>query len=469
MAELVETAAQLLVAGVDYPSSHRQLVECFSDERACAEYLVGLRWPDGYVCDVCGVVDTPWWATASRLICRHCRAQRSLRAGTIFEQTKTVLPVWFAAAWLMTGGKNGVSATTMSRTLGVAYETAWVMLHRFRVAMVRAERPRLSGTVEVDETFVGGVTRGAKAGRGGASQVPVGIAVELLSPRGFGRCRLSVLPDAGRPAMERFVTQVVEPGSRVKTDAWLSYWGLNDLGYVHQPTNLKADPRPAHEVHPGVHRVASLLKRWLSGTHQGAVRAEHLQGYLEEYTFRFNRRHSGSRGLVFRRLLEQAVATGPVTREEVIGGWWPEAGTITEPTPEGVIRTLVASDDDATRRTLLLRLHHDERFIPVAYVPAEVELVAQHVSDLDADLVIIDADHASDTDLVIAAAHEHGATTVVYLADEHSRAADAARAAGAGLVLAKRRGKGLLGACQRLIQARMPTPDRADEQVAGPT
>jgi transposase-like protein len=469
MAELVETAVQLLVAGVDYPSSHRQLVERFSDERACAEYLVGLRWPDGYVCDVCGVVDTPWWATASRLICRHCRAQRSLRAGTIFEQTKTVLPVWFAAAWLMTGGKNGVSATTMSRTLGVAYETAWVMLHRFRVAMVRAERPRLSGTVEVDETFVGGVTRGAKAGRGGASQVPVGIAVELLSPRGFGRCRLSVLPDAGRPAMERFVTQVVEPGSRVKTDAWLSYWGLNDLGYVHQPTNLKADLRPAHEVHPGVHRVASLLKRWLSGTHQGAVRAEHLQGYLEEYTFRFNRRHSGSRGLVFRRLLEQAVATGPVTREEVIGGWWPEAGTITEPTPEGVIRTLVASDDDATRRTLLLRLHHDERFIPVAYVPAEVELVAQHVSDLDADLVIIDADHASDTNLVIAAAHEHGATTVVYLADEHSRAADAARAAGAGLVLAKRRGKGLLGACQRLIQARMLTPVRVDEQVAGPT
>ena len=469
MAMLEEPRVEPLVVGVDYPSSHQQLVERFSDERACAEYLVGLRWPDGYVCHACGVVDSPWWATASRLVCRHCRAQRSLRAGTIFEQTKTPLPVWFAAAWLMTGGKNGVSATTMARTLGVSYNTAWVMLHRFRVAMVRAERPRLSGTVEVDETFVGGVTRGVKAGRGGASQVPVGIAVELLSPRGFGRCRLAVLPDAGRPALERFVTQVVEPGSRVKTDAWLSYGGLNDLGYVHQPTNLKADPRPAHEVHPGVHRVASLLKRWLSGTHQGAVRAEHLQGYLEEYTFRFNRRHSGSRGLVFRRLLEQAVVTGPVTREKVIGGWWPEPGTITEPTPEGVIRTLVASDDYATRRALLHRLHHDERFIPIAYVPADAALVAQHVTDLDAALVIIDADHATDTTLVLAAAHEHGAKTAVYLADEGSATADAARAAGAGLVLAKRRGKGLFGACQRLIDGRRPASSRTNEQVAGST
>jgi transposase-like protein len=469
VAELEVVAEVPLVAGVDYPSSHRQLVERFGDERACAEYLVGLRWPGGYVCQVCGVVDVPWWATASRLICRHCRAQRSLRAGTIFEQTKTPLPVWFAAAWLITGGKNGVSATTMERTLGVAYNTAWVMLHRFRVAMVRAERPRLSGVVEVDETFVGGVTRGVKVGRGGASQVPVGIAVELLSPRGFGRCRLSVLPDAGRPAMERFVTQVVEPGSRVRTDAWLSYWGLGDLGYVHQPTNLKADLRPAHEIHPGVHRVASLLKRWLSGTHQGAVRAEHLQGYLEEYTFRFNRRRSGSRGLVFRRLLEQAVATGPVTRKQVVGGWWPEPGTITEATPEGVIRTLVASDDDATRRTLLLRLHHDERFVPVAYVPAEVALVAQHVTDLDADLVIIDADHAAAPLDLIAAAHEHGAQTAVYIADEHSETAEAARLAGAGLVLAKRRGKGLFGACQRLIEDRQPTSTRGRQQIAGST
>ena len=365
--------------------------------------------------------------------------------------------MWFAAGWLMTGGKNGVSATTMARTLGVAYDTAWVMLHRFRVAMVRAERPRLSGTVEVDETFIGGVTRGAKVGRGGASQVPVGIAVELLSPRGFGRCRLSVLPDAGRPALERFVTQVVEPGSRVKTDAWLSYGGLNGLGYAHEATNLKGGLQPAHEVHPGVHRVASLLKRWLSGTHQGAVRAEHLQGYLEEFTFRFNQRHSGSRGLVFRRLLEQAVVTGPVTRAEVIGGWWPEPGTVTEPTPDGVIRALVSSDDEATRRTLLLRLHHDERFIPVAYVPADVDLVAQHVTDLGAALVIIDADHTTATLGLIAAAHKHGAQTAVYIADEHSAAADAARVAGAGLVLAKRRGKGLLGACQRLIEGQHPS------------
>lgn len=260
----------------------------------------------------------------------------------------------------------------------------------------------------------------------------------------------------------------MEPGSRVKTDAWLSYGGLGGLGYVHQPANLNADPRPGHEVHPGVHRVASPLKRWLSGTHQGAVRAEHLQGYLEEYTFRFNRRHSGSRGLVFRRLLEQAVATGPVTREEVIGGWWPAPGTVTEPTPDGVIRTLVASDDEATRRALLHRLHLDERFIPVTYVPAEVDLVAQHVTDLDAALVIIDADRTAATLELIATAYEHGAQTTVYIADEHSDKADAARAARAGLVLTKRRGKGLLGACQCLIEGQHSRPSRADKQIAGP-
>jgi len=194
------------------------------------------------------------------------------------------------------------------------------MLQKFRVAMVRAERKRLSGDVEVDETLVGGVDTGGKRGRGATKSVVV-IAVEILQPKGFGRVRMRHIPAASGVHLLPFVRDVIEPGSRICTDGWRGYNAVGECGYLHERTVLSATEDHAHVSMPGVHRVASLFKRWILGTHQGSVSVEHLQSYLEEFTFRFNRRTSRSRGLVFRRLIEQAVVTGPVTEAALIHGY----------------------------------------------------------------------------------------------------------------------------------------------------
>jgi len=220
----------------------------------------------------------------------------------------------------MTTAKNGLSAKTLQRTLGTSYRTAWTMLHRYRIAMVRSEREPLSGTVEIDECLVGGVDHGGKRGRG-ADKAIVVIAVEIKDPIGYGRVRMRHIPDASGDALVPFVCEEVSPGTTVRTDGWGGYNELQQKGYAHQKKVLSSSNAPAHISMPGVHRVASLLKRWILGTHQGSVSAEHLQAYLEEFTFRFNRRTSRSRGLVFRRLLEQAVVTGTIIETEIAHGF----------------------------------------------------------------------------------------------------------------------------------------------------
>lgn len=254
------------------------------------------------------------------MVCPACRRQASVTAGTLFDKTRTPLTTWFEAAWHVTTAKNGLSAKTLERTLGVRYRIAWTMLQRFRVAMVRSDREPLSGEVEVDETFVGGPKSGGKRGRGAAKSL-VAIAVEIKEPRGFGRVRMRHVADASGDTLVPFVRDVVRPGSSVLTDGWRGYNGLAEHGYKHRRDIQYKSDTPAHVSMPGVHRIASLLKRWILGTHQGSVTPDHLQSYLEEFTFRFNRRTSGSRGLVFRRLLEQAVVTSPVTEEDVTGGY----------------------------------------------------------------------------------------------------------------------------------------------------
>lgn len=266
----------------------------------------------------------PWRQSRARFVCRRCRHESRVTTGTILEKTRTPLSIWFEAAWLVTTAKNGLSAKTLERTLGVSYRTAWMMLHRFRVAMVRSEREPLSGLVEVDETLVGGIEKGGQRGRGTSKEVVV-IAVEIKEPRGFGRVRMRSVPDASGGHLVPFICQVVAPGSEVHTDGWTGYDTLMNYDYQRRVTNLAKTEDPAHAVMPGVHRVASLLKRWILGTHQGSVAVEHLQAYLEEYTFRFNRRTSRSRGLVFRRLLEQIVVTGPITDAQMTFGYdWPD-------------------------------------------------------------------------------------------------------------------------------------------------
>lgn len=296
----------------------------FTDAEACAGYIEELRWPHGFACPNCGAAAQAWRQTRRRLVCRRCRHQTSVTTGTILDKTRSPLTTWFEAAWLLTTAKNGLSAKTLERTLGVSYRTAWTMLHRFRVAMVRAERERLCGEVEVDETLVGGVEKGGKRGRGTDKQVVV-VAVETLHPKGFGRVRLRRIPNASGDHLVPFVCDVVSPDSEVHTDGWKGYNALPKHGYMRRVTNLSASGDPAHVTMPAVHRVASLLKRWILGTHQGSTRPQHLQAYLEEFTFRFNRRTSRSRGLVFRRLLEQMVATGPITGADLAHGYdWPD-------------------------------------------------------------------------------------------------------------------------------------------------
>ena len=256
-------------------------------------------------------------------MCRACRHQCTVTAGTVFDKTRTPLRTWLAAAWYVTNQKYGVSALGLQRVLGLgSYQTSWTMLHRFRRAMVRTGRERLKGNVEVDESYVGmrdprKLLSGAKL-KSHTARSLVAIAVEVQDPKGFGRIRLRRIPVDSERYLLPFVRDAIEPGAKVHTDGSAAYRSLSEHEYVHERSVHSASDGPAHVSMPGVHRVASLLKRWLLGTHQGAVQPSQLDYYLDEFTFRFNRRTSRSRGLLFYRLLEQALATQPVTYQRII-------------------------------------------------------------------------------------------------------------------------------------------------------
>jgi transposase-like protein len=196
-----------------------------------------------------------------------------------------------------------------------------MLLQRFRVAMVNSERSKLTGTVEVDETFIGGEEHGGKRGRGTDKDIVV-IAVEVKEGKGFGRTRMRHIPDASGTSLIPFIQDSISTDATLVTDGWSGYSKVGDFGYAREIKNLSNSDDFAHVHMPGVHRLASLLKRWILGTHQGSVSDMHLQAYLEEYTFRFNRRTSRSRGLVFKRLVEHLLATKPITQTDIVGGYW---------------------------------------------------------------------------------------------------------------------------------------------------
>ncbi len=309
-----------LIAGEDYPRTYREFVTMFADNKSCETYLYRLRWDDGFICPKCGSSSKPWKQTHKRLVCSSCRHQTTVIAGTIFDKTRTPLTTWLEVAWHITTAKNGMSAKTIEKTFGLSYRVAWTMLQRFRVAMVRCQREKLSGIVEVNESQVGGVDVGGKRGRGSKKSLVV-IAVEIHEDKHFGRVRMRYIPDASSKTLRGFITDMIESGSTIHTDGWRGYNGLDTIGYHHDVTVLSNSQDQAHIAMPGVHNVASLLKRWLLGTHQGAFSHYHLQAYLEEFTFRFNRRHSTNRGLLFRRLLEQAIATSPIIEKNITYGY----------------------------------------------------------------------------------------------------------------------------------------------------
>jgi hypothetical protein len=290
----------------DYPRTLLEFERRFAAEAACREYLFSLRWPEGFVCPQCGG-KTAWGASRDRWLCRDCRHQASVTAGTIFQDTHLPLTLWFRAMWYITNQKNGTSALGIQRLLGLgSYKTAWALLHKLRRAMVRPGRDRLQGTVEVDEAYVGGEEPGAK-GRKTEEKALVAVAVEE-NGSGMGRVRLRRIAAADRASLHGFIRQAVEPGSTLRTDGLHAYLRL--AGYVHDRRVPRRRPTDEPQL-PLAHRVISLVKRWLLGTHQGAVNHEYLDYYLDEFTFRFNRRTSKSRGKLFYRLAQQAVQVGP--------------------------------------------------------------------------------------------------------------------------------------------------------------
>ena len=308
------------VAGRDYPRTYQQFLEWFDDDEACRRYLLRCRWPEGFACPRCGKMAEPWTTGRGYLHCRVCGGEVSATAGTIFEGTRISLRTWFSAAWFVTSQKDGASALGMKRVLGLgSYQTAWAWLHKLRRAMVRPGRDRLRGRIEVDETYVGGSGKGGKRGRGAERKQIVLIAVELHSPKGFGRVRMRRVPDVAGTSLIPFICDVAEKGSEILTDGWGGYNRVADHGYTHSRVVLSDTGDPAHVSMPGVHRLAALLKRWLLSTHQGSVSGKHLDYYLDEYTFRFNRRASRSRGLLFYRLLQQAAATAPSPYRQLVG------------------------------------------------------------------------------------------------------------------------------------------------------
>lgn len=283
-----------------------ELERRFGDEAACRHYLWALRWPDGFVCPRCG--GRRGWSRSSDLwLCAHCRFHTSVTAGTIFQDSKLPLTVWFRAMWQVTSQKNGVSALGLQRVLGLgSYKTAWAMLHKLRRAMVRPGRDRLRGVVEVDETYWGGEEEGV-IGRLTYEKALIAVAAEE-DGAGIGRIRLHRIPDLTQATLHAFIGQSVEPGGTVRTDGLPAYLGMAD--YRHDRRIQRKQP-PGEHLMPRVHRVVSLLKRWLLGTHQGAVEQDHLDAYLDEFAFRFNRRKSASRGKLFYRLVQQAVQVEP--------------------------------------------------------------------------------------------------------------------------------------------------------------
>jgi len=300
----------------EYPRTLAELERCFRSEQTCREYLFRLRWPEGFRCPRCGGAKA-WALGSARWQCAGCGRQVSVTAGTIFQDTRTSLTTWFRAMWWVTSQKNGVSALGLQRVLGLgSYQTAWTWLHKLRRAMVRPGRDRLSGRVEVDETYLGSLEEGVR-GRETKRKALIVVAAQE-DGRGIGRIRMRRVRNASAESLVRFVEESVEPGSVVHTDAWLGYDPLESKGYRHKITFLKGRTKSPSELLPRVHRIISLLKRWLLGTHQGAVTFEHLDYYLDEFTFRFNRRRSRSRGKLFFRLVQQAVAVEPVTYKSIV-------------------------------------------------------------------------------------------------------------------------------------------------------
>ena len=267
-----------------FPKTIFEFQQWFPNEESCLNFLIQSRWPDGFVCPRCGHKDYYWIPTRKLLQCKQCGYQASVTAWTVMHRSRMPLKLWFHAAYLVTTHTPGMSALQFQRQVGLQnYETAFSMLHKLRASMVRPSRSNLSGIVEVDETYIGGKHPG-KTGRGAEGKVIVVGAVDIRG-KYANRVRLMVIHNVTQATLTEFIRSNIEEGSTIKTDDWHGYNKLKQSGYNHiVSTEL---------TH--IHRVFSNLKTWLLGTHHG-VSPQHLQAYLNEYTYRFNRRKTPMAG-----------------------------------------------------------------------------------------------------------------------------------------------------------------------------
>lgn len=302
-----------------YPKDFQEFLEQFNNEDDCWNYIFTMRWPEGYICPKCN--SNQYWLTKHKLIhCSSCGYQASITGGTIFHGTRKPLLLWFHIMWWVVAQKTGASAYNLKDFMGFgSYETAWAWLHKLRRAMVRSGREKLTGVVEVDETYIGGKEIGkGKQGRGAETKTLVVVAAECKGKQ-IGRVRFSCISDASGDNLLQFIEENIEPGSTIITDGWTGYSSLADSkNYSHEAKIISGSGQEAYELLPHVHMVDSLVKRWINGTHQGNVSPKHLPYYLDEFSFRFNRKLSTYRGKLFYRLIQQAIDTPPMPFNEII-------------------------------------------------------------------------------------------------------------------------------------------------------
>lgn len=293
---------------MDYPKTQIEFEQMFSNEEKCLLYLSKLRFKHGYICPKCKGQQY-WKSKKGMYVCKQCNYQLSLTAGTIFHKSRIELTVLFRVIWHIVAQKNGISALGVQKIMGLKrYDTTWKWLHKIRSLMVLSGREKLSGIVEVDETLVGGKKKG-KRGRGAEGKTLVIVAVEVLGKK-TGRTRLAVIPNASRISINAFIKENIVTGTTVRTDGWAGYTDLTKMKYIREIHTNKT-LQDGEELLPYVHIIASLLKRWLLGTHQNFTSPVKLNYYLNEFVFRYNRRFANSRGLLFQTLIQQALIKSP--------------------------------------------------------------------------------------------------------------------------------------------------------------
>jgi transposase-like protein/Zn ribbon nucleic-acid-binding protein len=301
---------------IEYPTTENEFEEALKDEKSCMEFIISVRWPDGPRCPKCN--NDKLWRGANGFIleCSACGLKLRPLAGTIFQDTHISIKLWLKIIWHLMSQKFGTNALGLARTFDLSYGATWNILHKLRRCMVRAEREQLGPNVEVDESFIGGLEEGVP-GRGAKKKTLVVVAVETDTGKGgktrMGRIRLEAIPNASSEVLITFVEKNAVPGATVTTDGWSGFNPLKQAGFNH----VVKVGAPSQNLLKSAHLVFSLLKRWILGTYQGSISHKLISYYLDEFVFRFNRRRSGSRGKLFRRLVEQAVSTTPVTRKEM--------------------------------------------------------------------------------------------------------------------------------------------------------